>query len=258
MKYLITGDLHYTLKQYDWLLRAAPDFDVVIIAGDLLDIASYVDGRAQTVVVLKYLQQISAVTRLLVCSGNHDLDSHNADGERVAKWFEMISRLGIVADGDSFEIDGLFFTICPWWDGPKTRAAVGEQLAGDAQKRGAKKWAWVYHAPPSGSPTAWSGERFFGDDALKEWIETYEPDFVFSGHVHPSPFVKDGSWADRIGKTWVFNAGRELGPEPPHVMLSTDADAVAWLSISYGGETAKLDDALSRPLEKLQEKPAWL
>ena len=258
MKYLVTADLHYTLKQYDWVLRMAPEFDVVILAGDLLDIASYVDGRAQTVVVLKYLQRISAVTRLITCSGNHDLDSHNAQGERVAKWFEKVRRLGIVADGDSFEIDGIFFTICPWWDGPSTRAAVGEQIARDAAKRGGKRWAWVYHAPPTNSPTSWSGGRSFGDQALAQWIEEYQPDFVFSGHVHGAPFAEGGSWADRIGKTWVFNAGRELGPEPPHVMLSTRADAAAWLSISYGGETAKLDVPLVRPLPKMKERPAWL
>ena len=258
MKYLITADLHYTLKQYDWVLRMAPEFDVVILAGDLLDIASYVDGRAQTVVVLKYLQRISAVTRLITCSGNHDLDCENAQGERIAKWFEKIRRLGIVADGDNFEIDGIFFTVCPWWDGPTPRAAVGEQLARDAQKRGDKRWAWVYHAPPTGSPTCVSGAKSYGDAALEEWIRQYQPDFVFSGHVHNAPFSEGGSWADRIGNTWVFNAGRELGPEPPHVMLSTDAHQVAWLSISYGGEWTKLDVPLARPLQKLTEEPAWL
>ncbi len=257
MKCLITADLHYTLKQYDWVLRVAPDFDIVIIAGDLLDIASTVDGRAQTVVVLNYLRRLKTMTRLFVCSGNHDLNSHNAEGERVAKWFAKIRSLGIAADGDCFEIDGVLFTICPWWDGPSTRQAVGELLARDAAKRGSKRWAWVHHAPPSGSPTAWSGQRFFGDDALKGWIETYRPDFVFSGHVHPSPFVDGGSWVDRIGDTWVFNAGRELAPEPPHVILNIEENEAIWLSTADGQES-KLDAPLAHPLAKLKGRPAWL
>ena len=29
-------------------------------------------------------------------------------------------------DGASLDIDGTRFTICPWWDGPQTRDAVGE------------------------------------------------------------------------------------------------------------------------------------
>jgi hypothetical protein len=133
MKCPITADLHYALKQYDRLLRVAPGFDVVIIAGDHLDIGSHVDGRAQTVVVLKYLERLKTMTRLFACSGNHDLDSHNADGERVAKWFANIRALGIAADGDSFQVGDVLFTICPWWDGPLTRAAGG--LAGELDQR---------------------------------------------------------------------------------------------------------------------------
>jgi Icc-related predicted phosphoesterase len=256
MKYLITADLHYALKQYDWLLRVAPEFDVVIIAGDLLDMASYVDGRTQTVVVLKYLERLSKVTRLFACSGNHDLDSHNAEGERVAKWFAKVRRLGIAADGDSFEMEDVLFTICPWWDGPSTRQAVGEQLARDASKREGKKWAWVYHAPPSGSPTSWAGERYFGDDALDAWIKTYEPDFVFSGHVHSSPFAKGGSWVDHIGPTWIFNAGFELAPTPPHMILNTDENAVIWQSSTFAQGT-RLDVPLTRPVPALSELPGW-
>jgi Icc-related predicted phosphoesterase len=256
MKCLITADLHYALQQYDWLMRVAPDFDVVILAGDLLDIGSTVDGRAQTVVVLKYLERLKDMTRLFVCSGNHDLDSHNADGERVAKWFGKVRNLGIVADGDSFELGGVLFTICAWWDGPLTRAAVGEQLARDAARRKGK-WAWVYHAPPTGSPTSWGGARSFGDAALKEWIELHRPDFVFSGHVHASPFVNGGSWVDRIGDTWLFNAGFELAPTPPHVIVNIEESAAVWLSTA-DGQQAKLDAPLAHPVAKLKEMPAWL
>ncbi len=255
MKILITADLHYSLKQYDWLVEVAPQFDAVIIAGDHLDIGSYVDGRAQTVVVLKYLDRLRTLTRLITCSGNHDLDSHNADGERTAKWFEKIRRMNIVADGDSFELDGVLFTICPWWDGPISRDKVGEQLARDAEKR-KDRWAWVYHAPPTSSPTSWSGERSFGDDDLLRWIEQHKPDFVFSGHVHESPFCTGGSWVDLVGSTWVFNAGRELAPTPPHVIWNTDESQMVWLSTSYG-ELTKLDEPLVRPVDRLHALPDW-
>ena len=48
---LVTGDIHYALRQYDWLLEAAPDFDAVVIAGDLLEVASAVAPDAQIVVI---------------------------------------------------------------------------------------------------------------------------------------------------------------------------------------------------------------
>src|SRR5260370_1189489 len=59
MRCLVVADLHYSLPQFDWLLSAAPNFDLVIFAGDALDIGSAVDFRAQIVVVKKYLSLLS-------------------------------------------------------------------------------------------------------------------------------------------------------------------------------------------------------
>ena len=93
MQCLFVADLHYSLPQFDWLLQSAPRYDVVVLAGDALDIGSNVDFRAQTLVVRKYLQRIAATTRLIVCSGNHDLDSRSESGEKVARWISEIRPL---------------------------------------------------------------------------------------------------------------------------------------------------------------------
>jgi len=71
-------NLHYSLPQFDWLLTAAPQFDLVIFAGDALDVGSSVDFRAQIVVVKKYLALLSGLTRVILCSGNHDLDERQS------------------------------------------------------------------------------------------------------------------------------------------------------------------------------------
>lgn len=55
MKCLLVSDLHYALKQFDWTSEHAPHFDVVILAGDHVDISGHVDGRTQITVILKYL-----------------------------------------------------------------------------------------------------------------------------------------------------------------------------------------------------------
>jgi Icc-related predicted phosphoesterase len=47
------------------------------------------------------------------------------------------------------------------------------------------------------------GQEIGGDKYLVEWIERFAPDLVLSGHIH-APFYPDGSWIDRIGKTWVL------------------------------------------------------
>ena len=40
MKVIFVADLHYALKQFDWLLGNATSFDAVIIGGDLLDLGA--------------------------------------------------------------------------------------------------------------------------------------------------------------------------------------------------------------------------
>jgi predicted MPP superfamily phosphohydrolase len=114
MRALVVADLHYSLPQFDWLLAAAPEFDLVIFAGDALDIGSLVDFRAQILVVKKYLSLLSARTRVILCSGNHDLDERSAEGEKISRWVGEVRELGIACDGDSLAIGDTLFTVCPW------------------------------------------------------------------------------------------------------------------------------------------------
>jgi Icc-related predicted phosphoesterase len=256
MRLLLVADLHYSLPQFDWVLSIADGFDVVVLAGDHLDLASLVDGRAQSVVVRKYFDRLRAKTRLVICSGNHDLDTKNEAGERIARWLGSARQEGILSDGESLMLGGTLFTACPWWDGPIVRAAIGAQLAAAAARR-TNTWIWIHHAPPAKSPTSWGGDRYFGDVELREWIEQYRPDIVLSGHVHQSPFVKEGSWVDRIGPTWVFNAGQQFGAPPAHVIIDTDAGEALWFSAA-GNQFVRLGDPLERPVARLAALPEWL
>jgi len=258
MRLLIVADLHYSLPQFDWVLNEAPRYDAVIIAGDLLDIASSVEPGAQMVVVKNYLRRLSKATQVLVCSGNHDLDALAANGEKAARWLDAVRRLGIPADGDTLSLGTTLITLCPWWDGPLTQAAIGAQLeAAAATRQPGQAWIWAYHAPPTDSPISWGGRRYFGDPALPAWIAQYQPDIVFCGHVHEAPFVRNGSWTDRIGKTWLFNAGRQIGEVPTMIALDTTANEAVWLSIE-GGEAVHLDLPLARPIPPLDALPAWM
>ena len=256
MRCLFVADLHYSLPQFDWLLQAAPRYDLVVLAGDALDVGSIVDYRAQTLVVRKYLQRIAAVTRLLVCSGNHDLDSRSEEGEKIARWVSDIRALTIAGDGDSIIVDDTLFTICPWWDGPVVRDRLAAQLEADASRRQNLRWIWIHHAPPVNSPTSWSGSRSLGDADLDRWIQEYSPDLVIAGHIHQSPFVKDGSWADRIGTTWVFNAGHQFGAPPAYIALDTSAGEAVWVS-AMGIQIVRLDAPLQRPIRPAEALPQW-
>jgi Icc-related predicted phosphoesterase len=252
MKCLLVSDLHYTLKQLDWLTAVAGHFDVVVVAGDHLDISSTVALEAQIVVILKYLQRTQARAPLLVSSGNHDLNATNGDGEKYAAWMSRVRRLGVSTDGDALETGEALFSICPWWDGPATRAAVDRQLERDSARRHASglKWVWIYHSPPDASPTSWGGQRHYGDTDLVAWIARYRPDMVLTGHIHQSPFRQGGSWVDRIEDTWVFNAGRQIGPVPCHIVIDSNEQHARWYSLA-GNQEVDLDRPLTRPLREI-------
>lgn len=256
LKILMVADLHYSLQQFDWLLQAAPAYDLVVIAGDLLETNSLVDLNTQVVVVTTYLKRLRQATQLIVCSGNHDLDGPNALGEMHASWTRQVRRLGIATDGDTLVLGDLTVTCCPWWDGPEMLKTVGEQLsAAAAERRG--RWLWVYHAPPPDSPVSWNGYRYYGDAALVGWIAQHRPDMVLSGHVHEAPFARNGSWVDQLSGTWLFNAGRQIGPVPTTISIDTDANEAAWFSLE-GAEAVELGAPLLRPIEPLTAMPAWM
>jgi Icc-related predicted phosphoesterase len=256
MKCLLVSDIHYDLKQYDWVLNQAASYDVVVLAGDHLDISSPVDIRSQITVIQTYMRRIGARTRLIVCSGNHDLDARNAAGEKDARWIQRVRQFGVPTDEDSLTLGSTLFTVCPWWDGPESCRQIPPLFERDHPVEKAR-WIWVYHGPPSNSPTSWDGRKFFGDDELLGWIEQYQPDIVLTGHIHQSPFKKGGSWVDRIGNTWVFNAGRQSGPTPCHVIINTEVEEALWFSLR-GGESVVLNQPFAQPPTELAALPGWL
>ena len=226
MRILLVSDLHYSLPQLDWVVRVAPSYDLVVLAGDQLDISSAVSLDAQSVVLLRYLALLKAAGNVAVSSGNHDLTGPDERGEQCALWLQEARALGVPTDGDSLRLGETLVTICPWWDGPLGRAALEARLEAEAAQRPAR-WIWVYHWPPLGSPTCWTGRRQYGDADVAEWIVRFRPDLVLAGHVHEPPFKPAGAWADRIGATWVFNAGRQIGPVPAHIEIDLDAGSAS-------------------------------
>jgi Icc-related predicted phosphoesterase len=230
MRLLFVSDLHYSLKQFDWLLAHAHEYDVAVIGGDLLDLSSSLDADVQITIVEKYFGLLRRNARMVVSSGNHDGDSRNDADESVAEWLRAARGERLHVDGDSFDLGDTRVTVCPWWDGPVSCAELESLLEREAgQVRG--RWLWIHHAPPEGSRTSWTGMKFAGDEVLRRWIDRFQPDFVLSGHIHNSPFYEAGSWIDRLGRTWVFNPGRQTGPTPSTLVIDLAAMSAEWSSI---------------------------
>jgi len=230
MRILLASDLHYKLRQYDWLLSAAPDFDAVVIAGDHIDAQSSLPGAVQIAALSATFSALAQRSRVLVCSGNHDLNAWNGQGEKVANWLAAVRGEALAVDGDTVRIDGTLFTVCPWWDGPHARHDVERMLERAAKERSGH-WIWVYHAPPEGL-LSWTGKRHYGDSVLPELIRRFSPTAVLCGHIHEAPFKSGGSWIDRIGDTWLFNAGRQIGDIPARIEIDFGQQAARWISLA--------------------------
>jgi Icc-related predicted phosphoesterase len=235
---LLVSDLHYDLRKLDWVLEQATDVDLLVVAGDLLNVGSSVPLDAQIVVALEYLSRFAERASTVVCSGNHDLDHRTAADEKATRWVHEASAHGVVVDGESAVFDGWLVTSCAWWEGPETLRQLEADLARAAEQR-TGPWMWAYHGPPEG-PLTWTGSRHYGDPELPRLIDEHRPDLVLCGHIHQAPFVPGGGWVERRGDTWIFNSGYELGPVPTHVFLDLAGRTAAWRS-SQGHEEISLD-----------------
>ena len=238
MRILVVSDLHYKLRHYDWLVEAASQVDAVALVGDLADVVNAVPHAVQTVVLTNYLAMLADRGPVFAASGNHDLDGPGAHGEQVASWLQRAGIDGVHVDGSSVDLDDVRITVCPWWDGPVSREEVAAQLAAAAVDRPAH-WVWLYHAPPAGTALCHDGRRTFPDHDLAGWIGEHQPDLVLCGHIHQSPWAEGGSWHARLGRTWVFNAGKQIGKVPAHITLDTEAGTADWFGV-FESETVTL------------------
>lgn len=97
-----------------------------------------------------------------------DVDVVALAGDLAASWLCDLRQDTLLCDGASVDLDGIRFTVCPWWDGPATRDAVAAQLAAAAVDRPAT-WVSLYHAPPAGTVLCNDGRRVF-PDLVGTWL----------------------------------------------------------------------------------------
>ena len=65
MRILLTSDLHYKLRQYDWLIGAAAGFDTVVVAGDHIDAFLPVPSAVQIAALSASLATLARKRRVL-------------------------------------------------------------------------------------------------------------------------------------------------------------------------------------------------
>ncbi|MFZ5497219.1 MAG: metallophosphoesterase family protein [Verrucomicrobiota bacterium] len=200
MKILHCSDLHGVFPWYEWLVREAPGYDLVCLAGDLLDAGSpgtIPDQMRDISVILGRVR-----TAMAICSGNHDM-VHAVDSGPSALWVQDLRRPGVWTDGDRCERQGRRFYCHPWV------LPVPVASAGDI---------WIIHSPPEGTATSQADGSDYdhGDFEFSELCQSGRgPAIALCGHIH-----EPRSWNATMGRTLVLNPGWSRDPlVPAHIVL---------------------------------------
>ena len=223
MRILHLSDLHFDLEHFGWVQKQSSSYDMVVIAGDLLErYGSDTPIASQQQLVLSSLRRIAKkCSWLAVCSGNHDVG-------RGEDWLKALKEPNIILDGQNKLIEGkdpILVTCCPWAEPEDLRGEYTlEKLLGEAvmlKDKHKALWMVVHHSPP--------GYGKEGEGLVKA-IKLDKPAYVFSGHDHRTPFVA-GPF-NQMGKTLCVNPGspdkaRRL-PMPPHISVDTLKKTAVW------------------------------
>jgi hypothetical protein len=224
MKILLTADLHYRLAWYQWLIDQGPQYDLVCIAGDFLDIFNTEPRMNQAQRASAFLNELAKVTRVAVSSGNHDDTGRliTADRAPVYEWFVSLGdNPKIITDGVTRLVENLVVTTIPYHSSRPEKAIWLDRGRSIRKQRGGQ-WLVLHHVPSSAGPNDSGEEREAGGIPA-----AYQPDYFLAGHIHQFPYLGGNAPVKRIDRTTLIVPGQLLSaPYPSHVMLDTQAGLI--------------------------------
>jgi predicted phosphodiesterase len=209
MRILHCSDFHANDRWFRWLIEASLRYDLVCLAGDLMDLNPYrsIDGRLER--IAGYLKAIEAP--LALCSGNHDSQAGSGPRLEHATWLQELRGEKCWVDGDRFELGGYRFRCIPW---------LSQEIEAGPDE------IWVIHAPPDQTKTGITrGGIDFGDFTFGEQCRNgLGPRLALSGHVHDPK-----SWRAKVKRTWSLNPGcQEQGNPPRYIEIDLGKARAIW------------------------------
>jgi DNA repair exonuclease SbcCD nuclease subunit len=226
MKILITADLHYREYWFQWLLGRAADCDLICLAGDLLDMFRQEPRILQAREVSRWSRALANVTRVAICSGNHDNAGRQISADRapVYEWLVSLGREPkIITDGVTQVVNDLIVTTVPYHCSKKQKCVWLDRGATIRKQRG-NQWLVLHHVPPRTYPGA-TGEEL----EAKELLRIYRPEYFVSGHSHQFPYFPGKSWMQRDNGVNVLIPGQLLTAAfPNHIVLHTESGEARW------------------------------
>jgi Icc-related predicted phosphoesterase len=214
MDILLTADLHSKLTWFGWLESQAEKYELIGIAGDLLDLFSSVDPKTQSIAATAFLRRLSGKTKVAVCSGNHDSIDYLANTRAAAPlWLSELRGIkNLITDGQTECVkNSLVVTTLPHIDAiDPLRVLLLESSTIAREKQ--IPWLVLNHIPPAMKAT--DAEEAKAVMLIKE----FQPSYWFSGHVH-NILYDGGTWKSQLGKTTLLNAGQRLDAKIPNYII---------------------------------------
>ena len=238
MRVLLVSDLHYDLRKLDWVLAESAGVDLLVLAGDLLDIASAVPLDAQIAVVLEYLRASPSARPRWCARATTTSTTATRPARRRPRGSPRRGPDGVAVDGDSVTVGRL--------DGDGLRVVGGAGDAGGAGSRSSTRPAGRARTVDVGLARARRRVRCPGrahattaTRSCRGSSTLHRPDVVLCGHIHQAPFVPRGAWVERRGDDVAVQRWPPARPDPderlhrPH-----ERSRASWWSFDGTGEVS--------------------
>jgi Calcineurin-like phosphoesterase len=230
MRLLLTADLHFHIHWFHWLIQQAPDFDLVCIAGDLLDMFRSETRMEQAREIRTLVRELANIVPVAICSGNHDnagrLVSH--DRASLYEWFiDLGTHRNIMTDGSTRKLEDLIVTAIPYHCSRQEKS-IWLDRGSTIRRQTGIPWIVLHHVP------AKTGLGVSGEESeAAELLETYWPDYFVSGHDHGFPYTTGQSWNQRLSESRLLVPGQLLSaPIPNYIKLDTESGELSWHTAS--------------------------
>jgi predicted phosphodiesterase len=226
MKILITADLHYREHWFRWLIARACDCDLICIAGDLLDMFRSEPRIVQAREVSRWICELAKVTRVAICSGNHDDAGRQITADRapVYEWlFALGKEANIITDGATRVVNDLIVTTAPYHCS-REQKSIWLDRGNILRRQRGSPWLVLHHVPPMAYPGSTGEER-----VAAQLLQTYRPEYFVSGHSHQFPYLDGNSWAQTINGVQVLVPGQLVDAAfPNYIILNTESGDLSW------------------------------
>jgi len=230
MKLLLTADLHYRVHWFRWLIEQAPSYDLVCIAGDLLDLFNSETRMEQARDIGRLTRELADLVPVAVCSGNHDdvgrLVSH--DRAFVYEWFvDLGTHPNITTDGSTRKLENLIVTTIPYRCSREEKS-IWLDRGFTIRRQTGIPWIVLHHVP------AKTGSGVSGEELeAAEILPAYRPDYFVSGHDHALPYAFGQCWNRKADEVCLLNPGQLLSaPFPNHITVNTESGESSWHTAS--------------------------